>query len=142
MADFVMRAATPRWPKDKHPQLIRLEWTRCNFGGRRPWFICPFCEKRVGKLYQILGGISCRKCGNLGYVSQCMGKTRRRQIRAERIRRLMGDEGRPAVAALPDRPQGKHHKTHQNKCLELHAIEAGINPKYRYNPRRKSRWRY
>ena len=121
---YLIRYRHLRWPNDKPPQLIRVEWTRCHFGGRRPWFICTFCEKRVGKMYEILGGICCRTCANLGYVSQCMGKIHRRQIKAERMRRLMGDEGRPADAALPDRLQGKHRKTHQNKCVELHAIEA------------------
>jgi hypothetical protein len=139
---YLIRYRHHNWPKDMSPQLIRVEWTRCHFGGRRPWFLCTYCGKRVGKMYQIMGGLACRTCANLGYVSQCMGKTRRRQIKAERVRRLMGDEGRPAVSALPDRLQGKHRKTHQNKCVKLHTIEAEINPKYRYKPRRVSRWRY
>jgi hypothetical protein len=139
---YLIRYRHINWPRNKRPQLIRVEWTRCHFGGRRPWFICTFCEKRVGKLYEIMGGIACRTCANLGYASQSMGQTRRRIVKAERMRRLMGDEGRPAVDALPERLHGKHRKTHQNKCTELYAIEAMINPKYRYNPRRNSRWRY
>jgi len=139
---YLIRYRHHNWPKEMRSQLIRVEWTRCNFGGRRPWFLCTYCGKRVGKLYQIMGGLACRTCANLGYVSQCMGKTHRRQIKAERMRRLMGDEGRPAVDALPERLSRKHRKTHQNNCAELYAIEAGINPKYRYSPRRNSRWRY
>src|ERR1700728_1873069 len=27
------------WESLKYP--IFLEWTRCHFGGRRPWFLCP-----------------------------------------------------------------------------------------------------
>ena len=32
---------------------VALTWTQCNYGGKRPWFICPGegCGRRVGKLY-------------------------------------------------------------------------------------------
>jgi hypothetical protein len=32
-------------------QHVPLEWTECNFGGRRPWFRCPVDsgEKRCGR---------------------------------------------------------------------------------------------
>jgi Transposase DDE domain len=30
-----------------------LEWTPCNYGGARPWFLCPMdgCRRRVAVLY-------------------------------------------------------------------------------------------
>ncbi len=33
--------------------VAHLEWTPCNFGGERPWFVCPGkgCAKRVAILY-------------------------------------------------------------------------------------------
>ena len=139
---YLIRYRHIRWPKDKPPQLISVEWTRCNFGGRRPWFSCPFCQRRAGKLYEMLGGMGCRKCANLAYASQAMGKTRRRRVKAERLRRLMGDEGRPAVDPLPVRLRGRHRRTHEKKCQKLHAVEAGLRPSYRHNPRRNSRWRF
>lgn len=48
---------------------IRLVSTPCNFGGKRWWFTCPFCNRRVGILY--LGGtyFGCRHCYNLTYIS-------------------------------------------------------------------------
>lgn len=67
-------------------QIIKLVWTNCNYGGQRPWFICPKCLRRVGKLSDrnhSLRGLSllfnlytkeaktkffrCRKCLNLAY---------------------------------------------------------------------------
>ena len=40
----------PKWPADRPPQRIRIQWTRCTYGGARPWLICP-CGRRVGKFY-------------------------------------------------------------------------------------------
>jgi hypothetical protein len=37
-------------------QQIPVCWTRCHFGGLRPWFKCN-CGKRVAKLYNDLRGI-------------------------------------------------------------------------------------
>jgi hypothetical protein len=55
------------------PQRIRVSWTKVHFGGERPWFHCPHCEKRVAKLYNGLGGYFCRACvGNPIYASQAL----------------------------------------------------------------------
>ena len=49
-----LRASRARvWFEHKTSGLLHklgFQWTRCNFGGRRPWFICQ-CGKRVAKLY-------------------------------------------------------------------------------------------
>lgn len=51
---------------------IPIEYTECNFGGERPWFRCPVCSDRVGKLYSTgkYDGYVCRDCGDLIYQSQ------------------------------------------------------------------------
>ncbi len=57
---------------------IRLEETRCQYGGVRYWFLCPltvkgkFCGKRVGKIYLPPGGayFGCRHCYDLTYRCQ------------------------------------------------------------------------
>jgi hypothetical protein len=46
--------------KQATPQNIRVSWTKCHLGGLRPWMHCPYCEKRVAKLYRGLGGYFCR----------------------------------------------------------------------------------
>jgi hypothetical protein len=33
------------------PQIIRLSWTPCHFGGQRPWLHCPHCQRRVARLF-------------------------------------------------------------------------------------------
>src|SRR5215831_15053920 len=32
------------------PQQIRVSWSRCHFGGGRPWLHCPYCQRRVARL--------------------------------------------------------------------------------------------
>ncbi len=43
--------------------------TPCNYGGKRYWFLCPVCGKRVGKLYLLPEGryYECRTCYSLTY---------------------------------------------------------------------------
>ncbi len=51
---------------------IGLEWTPCNYGGSRPWFMCPGegCGRRVAILYGPTLPLLCRLCRNLVYESQ------------------------------------------------------------------------
>ncbi|MDD1752959.1 MAG: hypothetical protein LUQ38_07720, partial [Methanotrichaceae archaeon] len=51
---------------------VPLSWTSCNYGGERPWFICPGknCNKRVANLYLMGKYFLCRHCHNLAYSSQ------------------------------------------------------------------------
>lgn len=48
---------------------LYLDWTACNFGGKRAWFLCSGCWRRVAILY---GGdnFACRRCFGLSYPSQ------------------------------------------------------------------------
>lgn len=61
----------------KHTQEIALTFTPCRFGGRRAWFLCPSCGRRVGKVYlpcSMYNGLGrrvasfwCRVCYGLTY---------------------------------------------------------------------------
>src|SRR5438874_8087824 len=53
---------------------ITLEWTACYYGGMRPWFCCPHCQRRVGVLCCLRREVMCRHCCQLPYASQ--GETR------------------------------------------------------------------
>jgi hypothetical protein len=35
------------WRGEQVAQEILLDWTPCNYGGHRPWFICMTCGWRV-----------------------------------------------------------------------------------------------
>jgi hypothetical protein len=51
---------------------LRLTWTPCNYGGSRPWFLCPGegCGRRVAIVYGPSSPPRCRLCRGLSYASQ------------------------------------------------------------------------
>lgn len=55
---------------------ISLTTSRCHYGGKRYWFICPLminkipCQRRVGVLYLVGKYFGCRKCQEIVYNSQ------------------------------------------------------------------------
>jgi len=99
------------WKAVEEP--VRLTWTRCNYGGRRPWFICPRvgCGRRVGKLYAGGKYFLCRHCYDLAYESQREDISLRLLRKAQNIKtRLGGDPS--SLAPFPDKPKGMHWKTY------------------------------
>ena len=58
------------WQDENYP--VYLEWTACNLGGQRPWFLCPAqgCGRRVAILYLGSSIFACRHCYQLSYPSQ------------------------------------------------------------------------
>lgn len=52
-------------------QKVRLTYSLGPRGGKRPWFVCPTCRRRVGVLYHANGRpFRCRTCCKLVYPSQ------------------------------------------------------------------------
>jgi len=56
-----------------HGYLLKLSFTTTvpHLGGVRYWFVCPYCDRRVGTLYRprFAGYFKCRYCYNLTYKS-------------------------------------------------------------------------
>jgi len=53
-----------------HPDVkVKLSWYSPGFGGRRYFFRCPVCGKRMRTLHFRYGEIACRVCFNLTYES-------------------------------------------------------------------------
>lgn len=77
------------WVSEAYP--VRLDYTRCNYGGDRAWFRCPArgCGRRVAILY---GGaiFACRRCHDLSYRSQRESESDRTARRIDRIRAQLG----------------------------------------------------
>jgi hypothetical protein len=83
------RSGGEDWKDEGYP--VYLDWTACNLGGQRPWFLCPArgCGRRVAILYG--GGIfACRHCYQLACPSQPELVTT--GWRADRIRDKLGWE--------------------------------------------------
>jgi hypothetical protein len=103
---------------------IPLSWTSCNYGGKRPWFICPGkdCGRRVAKLYSRHGYFLCMHCHDLVYSSQREGKESRLLYKAQRIYKRLGVNSRDDLYSEP-KPKGMHQKTYDKLIEEAHELE-------------------
>ena len=78
----------------QHVPILR---TRCNYGGARPWFGCPHCDRRVAVLFLAAGAFRCRHCARIAYSSQSadvIGRAWLKQHKAEA--KLNPDGSKPA----------------------------------------------
>jgi hypothetical protein len=75
-------------------QPVYFSWTRPQFGGRRPWFLCPLCIRRVTLLYLRGERWACRICCDLAYRSELQSKGCRGQMKARKIRARLGGDCR------------------------------------------------
>ena len=98
-------------------ETVSLEWTPCNFGGERPWFVCPGvvngvrCGRRAAILYGPGKYFLCRHCYDLRYESQRENKIYRAIHRAQNIRERLGGS-RSMLKPFPERPKGMHYNTY------------------------------
>lgn len=103
------RSGNDDWKDHRYP--VYLDWTTCNFGSQRPWFLCPArgCGRRVAILY---GGaiFACRHCHQLAYPSQRESWDDRAARRADRIRDKLGWK-RGILNGTGQKPKGMHQKT-------------------------------
>ena len=84
-------------------QPVYLSWTRPQFGGRRPWFVCPRCNRRVALLYLRGERWTCRICCGLAYRSELELKGSRGQMMAQKIQARLG--GDRSGFEFPDKPR-------------------------------------
>lgn len=91
---------------DPRRQYIAVERTRCNFGGSRPWFICPVRGERVAVLYMRSGRFACRHCQRIAYASQGEDLTGRAWRKQGKIEKRLGPDC--------ERPKGMHHTTYEH----------------------------
>ena len=119
------------------PQSIRISWTRCHFGGVRPWLHCSYCDRRVARLFKGFGGYCCRACcGNPVYESQRRSAKARAWLQAYRLRQRLGGS-RPVVDAIPARPPGMTRKSYARLCSRVERLELPLvgSRVLRYAPR-------
>jgi hypothetical protein len=108
------------------PQGIRVSWTRCHYGGVRPWLHCPYCEQRVARLFRGLAGYCCRACcGNPLYESQRRSAKARAYLQAYRLRQRLG--GSRPVDAFPPRPPRMGQKTYARLCARVERLERPLS---------------
>jgi len=115
------------------PCRVLIEWTPCNYGGTRAWFICPMnCGRRVAILYGD-GSLACRQCNQLAYQSQHASPRYRALHRARAIRRKLG--GSISLAEpFPPKPKGMHRLTYARIRGEQCDAAARFWPKIGLRP--------
>src|SRR5215212_9423673 len=98
---------------------VPFTWTACNFGGERPWFICPGagCARRVAILYGPGRYFLCRHCYDLVYESQRENAMYRALRRAQSTRGRLGGSAN-MIAAFPEKPTGMHWRTYERLWWE------------------------
>jgi hypothetical protein len=98
---------------------VHLSWTACNFGGKRPWFVCPGagCGRRAAILYGPGRYFLCRHCYDLVYESQRENGMARALRRAQAIRERLGGSAN-MTKPFPEKPKGMHWKTYERLCWE------------------------
>jgi len=116
------------------PQEIPVSWTRCRYGGARPWLHCPYCSRRVAKLIRALAGYSCRHCaGNPVYACQSKSTQGRRHFEACKLRLRLG--GIASLASpFPERPRGMHEHTYERLRRRARVLESGLSARFRTSP--------
>ncbi len=107
------------WQPMEYP--VTLEWTPCNLGGRRAWFLCPArgCGRRVAILF---GGaiFACRNCHKLAYACQRESADDRATRRADRLREKLKWE--PGILNGDwDKPKGMHWRTYERLVAQHDA---------------------
>ena len=109
-------SATSNGERKDYRYPVGLSWTPCRFGGERPWFLCPSCQRRVAILY---GGavFACRHCYRLAYESQRERDYNRLAGRADKIRRRLGWP----VGILNPTPWTKPPRMHRRTFWRLTA---------------------
>jgi hypothetical protein len=105
-------------------ETVPLTWTACNFGGERPWFICPGagCGRRVAVLYGPGRYFLCRHCYDLTYQSQRDNKMYRSLHRAQNIRERLGGSAN-MMEPFPEKPKAMHWRTYERLRWEHHEAE-------------------
>lgn len=118
-----------RYRYDGKPMHYRIQITRtaCNYGGSRPWVICPHCGKR----YAVLclgshGRFACRKCLNLCYASQQKSPQNSLFDRADKLRVRLG-WGAGIGNPEGDKPVGMHWRTYYRIYRQYCQLVEAIN---------------
>jgi hypothetical protein len=127
-------------------QCIPITWTRCNLGGRRPWFVCSvhsnarFCGRRVAILYAAGDLFACRHCYRLAYASQSENSRDRSLTQAQNIRMRLGG-GPSIIEPFPEKPLGMHWRTYYRLRAKAMALEGHSLAFVEAYLARRSMWR-
>jgi hypothetical protein len=108
----------------------KVEWVDWSFGSRRPFVVCPGCERRVSRAFittaVLAGTLICHRCAGVRYRSQDAPLAPRLAERADSIRVRLGGSsvhGRTGEPA-PAKPPRMHWRTYDRLTTELLELEV------------------
>lgn len=111
------------WQDVREP--VTIIWEPCNFGGQRPYFLCPRCGNRIMKLYG-LDRFLCRSCNHLAYQCQRESASDRTLRKDWKLRAKLG--GKPGMdSPIPDKPKGMHWRTYNRIVDEIYRVECIVD---------------
>ena len=117
--DYRTREYDGEWQPMRYD--VRIEWTACNYGGSRPWFLCPSCWRRVAVLYLPGKIAACRTCYNICYSSQCENYSDRAWRRMAKIEARLGESGNND---FPPKPKRMRWKTYESLWEKYEKADA------------------
>jgi hypothetical protein len=109
---------------------VLIEWSVCNYGGRRPRFRCPMsnCGRRTAILY-FGTKLACRQCCELAYHTQRVPAHYRAIYRAQAVRKKLRGSINLSLP-LPNKPKGMHWETYFRLCHEHDGWEGQSWPSW------------
>jgi hypothetical protein len=113
--------------KTQHDYRVELTSTLQPLGGRRWWWVCPWREGLVAKLYKPSGSaiFASRKAHRLAYRSQRQSPHDRALGRAFKLRRRLGSTA--GIGDYIEKPKGMRWATFDRKMEQVEAAEAVCN---------------
>jgi hypothetical protein len=105
-------------------QDIMFTWTRCNFGGKRTWLVCPFCHRRCAVIYSCGKYFACRICGGMVYRTQSESRRERLFSKAEKLRKKIGAKAGAANPLPIFKPKNMHYTTWIRIRWQIELLES------------------
>jgi hypothetical protein len=87
---------------------VAIEWRPCRFGGSRPYFHCPLCNRSTLSLAVMPLGLRCGSCGRITWRSKRQRPIGRRLRAANKAAWEVGCE---SWTQIPQRPKRMRQKT-------------------------------
>lgn len=88
----------------------------------RPFWLCPKCSKRNGKLYLKDGTFACRDCHKLLYRTDLLSPKQRMIARARKTRRKLGGSEN-LLMPFPEKPKEMHFSVYAQFAIEDRRVK-------------------
>lgn len=109
---------------------IRISWSPCNYGGQRPWLLCPYCGRRVSALHLSSNArqLACRHCFRMTYATRNTDDQDRLHIRRRKLFRRLGAKGSiDRYTRIPRRPKGMWRSTYDRIKEQIIQTEMDLD---------------